>query len=224
MIKKDMKNTYKSKKTKTIEQIPCFLKDGSKREDPTKIRREDGVCVKKKCNSSDILNPETGECIDKSTKKGKKLSENKGIDDLFSNKNLKEIQDNRYKQSKPKRKKRNTKPSDSIMRKPCRDGKIRNPVTGRCKLIPDLKPNPEPKEPKTEERRLEKIRNEEKKTRIISNVKPREVKININNNNGFGDSSLNSLFTLSEKDMVNNHLMEDQEVPEIIRRIRFSTN
>ena len=278
-----MKNSYKSKKTKTIEQIPCFLKDGSKREDPTKIRREDGVCVKKKCDSSDILNPETGECIDKSTKKGKKLSENKGIDDLFSNKNLKEIQDNRYKQSKPKRKKRNTKPSDSIMRKPCRDGQIRNPVTGRCKfvkkntipdvkpnpepeepkteepnkpkrkkrntkpsdsimrkpcrdgqirnpvtgrckLIPDLKPNPEPKEPKTEERRLEKIRNEEKKTRIISNVKPREVKININNNNGFGDSSLNSLFTLSEKDMVNNHLMEDQEVPEIIRRIRFSTN
>ena len=77
-----MTNSYKSKKTKTIEQIPCFLKDGSKREDPTKIRREDGVCVKKKCDSSHILNPETGECIDKSTKKGKKLSENKGIDNL----------------------------------------------------------------------------------------------------------------------------------------------
>ena len=151
-----MTNSYKSKKTKTIEQIPCFLKDGSKREDPTKIRREDGICVKKKCDSSDILNPETGECIDKSTKKGKKLSENNSIDDLFSEKNLKEIQDNRYKQSKPKRKKRNTKPSDSIMRKPCRDDQIRNPVTGRCKfvkknMIPDVKPKPELEEPKTEE-------------------------------------------------------------------------
>ena len=399
-----MKNSYKSKKTKTIEQIPCFLKDGSKREDPTKIRREDGVCVKKKCDSSDILNPETGECIDKSTKKGKKLSENNSIDDLFSDKNLKEIQDNRYKQSKPIRKKRNTKPSDSIMRKPCRDGQIRNSVTGRCKfvkknIIPDVKPKPEPEEPKTEEpetfensklnkiqdqidqifnsiseiknnliisrgfsdskieelkneirnikttelplnsernnldslkvmidtklseiqkknnkvienlekkiqdtllsleksvphdtnetsmeslkklieenmtfmsnlltiqsdnknnnneievkmtklisdiktqntdklkvletlisdmeRRLEKIGNEEKRSRIISNVKPGELKININNNNGLGDSSLNSLFILSKKDMINNHLMEDQEVPEIIRGIRFSTN
>ena len=416
-----MTNSYKSKKTKTIEQIPCFLKDGSKREDPTKIRREDGVCVKKKCDSSHILNPETGECIDKSTKKGKKLSENKDIDDLFSDKNLKEIQDNRYKQSKPKRKKRNTKPSDSIMRKPCRDGQIRNPGTGRCKfvkknIIPDVKPSPklEPKteEPKTEkpkteeseteepksdetfenlklnklqdqidnifnsiseiknnliisrgfsdskieelkneirnikttelpldsernnldslkvmidtklseiqkennkvienlekkiqdallsleksvphdtnetsmeslkkiieenmtfisnlltiqsdnknnnneievkmtklisdiktqntdklkvletlisnmERRLEKIGNEEKNSRIISNIKPRELKININNNNGLGDSSLNNLFVLSKKDMINNHLMEDQEVPEIIRGIKFSTN
>ena len=74
------------------------------------------------------------------------------------------------------------------------------------------------------ERRLEKIGNEEKNSRIISNVEPRELKININNNNGSGDSSLNSLFILSEKDMINNHLMEDQEVPEIIRGIRFSTN
>jgi len=74
------------------------------------------------------------------------------------------------------------------------------------------------------ERRLEKIGNEEKNSRIISNIKPRELKININNNNGLGDSSLNNLFVLSKKDMINNHLMEDQEVPEIIRGIKFSTN
>jgi len=74
------------------------------------------------------------------------------------------------------------------------------------------------------ERRLEKIGNEEKNSRIISNVKPMELKININNNNGLGDSSLNNLFILSEKDMINNHLMENQEVPEIIRGIKFSTN
>ena len=401
-----MTNSYKSKKTKTIEQIPCFLKDGSKREDPTKKRSKDGFCVTKKCNSSNILNPETGECISKSSKKGKKLSSIDDIDKLFSDKSLKEIQDNRYKQSKPKRKK-NTGPSSSIMRKPCRDDQIRNPETGRCNfikknIIPDVKPNPEPEEPKIEEpkieepnenlkinklqdqidqifnsiseiknnliisrgfsdskveeikneirnikttelpldserdnldslkvmidtklseiqkennkvienlekkiqdsllsleksvphdtnetnieslkkiieenmtfmsnlltiqsdnknnnneieikmtklisdiktqntdklkvletlisnmeRRLEKIGNEEKNSRIISNIKPRELKININNNNGLGDSSLNNLFVLSKKDMINNHLMEDQEVPEIIRGIKFSTN
>ena len=430
-----MTNSYKSKKTKTIEQIPCFLKDGSKREDPTKKRSKDGFCVTKKCNSSNILNPETGECISKSSKKGKKLSSIDDIDKLFSDKSLKEIQDNRYKQSKPKRKK-NTGPSSSVMRKPCRDGQIRNPETGRCNfikknIIPDVKPNPEPEEPKIEEpkieepkieepkteepeiekpkteepeieepkteelenlkinklqdqidqifnsiseiknnliisrgfsdskveeikneirnikttelpldserdnldslkvmidtklseiqkennkvienlekkiqdsllsleksvphdtnetnieslkkiieenmtfmsnlltiqsdnknnnneieikmtklisdiktqntdklkvletlisnmeRRLEKIGNEEKNSRIISNIKPRELKININNNNGLGDSSLNNLFVLSKKDMINNHLMEDQEVPEIIRGIKFSTN
>ena len=414
-----MTNSYKSKKTKTIEQIPCFLKDGSKREDPTKKRSKDGFCVTKKCNSSNILNPETGECISKSSIKGKKLSSIGDIDKLFSDKSLKEIQDNRYKQSKPKPKKNKTKPSSSVMRKPCRDGQIRNPETGRCNFIkknikPDVKPNPGQEEPKIEEpkieglkteepkieepetfenlklnklqdqidqifnsiseiknnfiisrgfsdskieelkneirniksielpldsernnldslkvlidtklseiqkennkvienlekkiqdtllsleksvpndtnetnieslkkiieenmtfisnlltiqsdnknnnneieikmtklisdiktqntdklkvletlisnmeRRLEKIGNEEKKSRIISNVKPNELKININNNNGLEDSSLNSLFTLSEKDMINNHLMEDQEVPEIIRGIRFSTN
>ena len=403
-----MTNSYKSKKTKTIEQIPCFLKDGSKREDPTKKRSKDGFCVTKKCNSSNILNPETGECISKSSKKGKKLSSIDDIDKLFSDKSLKEIQDNRYKQSKPKRKK-NTGPSSSIMRKPCRDDQIRNPETGRCNfikknIIPDVKPNPEPEEPKIEEpkteepetfenlkinklqdqidqifnsiseiknnliisrgfsdskveeikneirnikttelpldserdnldslkvmidtklseiqkennkvienlekkiqdsllsleksvphdtnetnieslkkiieenmtfmsnlltiqsdnknnnneieikmtklisdiktqntdklkvletfisnmeRRLDKIGNEEKNSRIISNVKPRELKININNNNGLGYSNINNLFTLSEKDMINNHLMEDQKVPEIIRGIRFSTN
>ena len=403
-----MTNSYKSKKTKTIEQIPCFLKDGSKREDPTKKRSKDGFCVTKKCNSSNILNPETGECISKSSKKGKKLSSIDDIDKLFSDKSLKEIQDNRYKQSKPKRKK-NTGPSSSIMRKPCRDDQIRNPKTGRCNfikknIIPDVKPNPEPEEPKIEEpkteepetfenlkinklqdqidqifnsiseiknnliisrgfsdskveeikneirnikttelpldserdnldslkvmidtklseiqkknnkvienlekkiqdsllsleksvphdtnetnieslkkiieenmtfmsnlltiqsdnknnnneieikmtklisdiktqntdklkvletlisnmeRRLEKIGNEEKNSRIISNIKPRELKININNNNGLGDSSLNNLFVLSKKDMINNHLMEDQEVPEIIRGIRISSN
>ena len=129
------KTLYKSKKTKTTEQIPCFLKDGSKREDPTKRRRKDGFCVTKKCNSSSILNPETGECISKSSKKGKKLSSIEDIDKLFSDKSLKEIQDNRYKQSKPKRKKINTGPSPSVMRKPCRDGQIRNPKTGRCNFI-----------------------------------------------------------------------------------------
>ena len=127
------KTLYRSKKTKTTEQIPCFLKDGSKREDPTKIRRKDGFCATKKCNSSSILNPETGECISKSSKKGKKLSSNKEIDKLFSDKSLKEIQDNRYKQSKPKRKK--TRPSTSIMKKSCRPDQIRNPQTGRCNFV-----------------------------------------------------------------------------------------
>ena len=136
------KTLYRSKKTKTTEQIPCFLKDGSKREDPTKIRRKDGFCATKKCNSSSILNPETGECISKSSKKGKKLSSNKEIDKLFSDKSLKEIQDNRYKQSKPKRKK-TTRPSASIMKKSCRPDQIRNPQTGRCNFvrIPSVTPD-----------------------------------------------------------------------------------
>ena len=128
------KTLYKSKKTKTTEQIPCFLKDGSKREDPTKRRRKDGFCVTKKCNSSSILNPETGECISKSSKKGKKLSSNGELDKLFSDKSLKEIQDNRYKQSKPKRKK-TTRPSASIMKKSCRPDQTRNPQTGRCNFV-----------------------------------------------------------------------------------------
>ena len=148
------------------------------------------------------------------------------------------------------------------MRKPCRDGQIRNPETGRCNfikknIIPDVKPNPEPEEPKIEEPKTEEPKIEEPKIEEpkieepktekpekeepetsenlklnkiqdqidqITKVKPREIKININNNNGLGDSSLNNLFVLSKKDMINNHLMEDQEVPEIIRGIKFSTN
>ena len=50
------KTTYDSKKTKNTEDIPCFLKDGSKREDPTRFRRADGFCVPKFCNKNDILN------------------------------------------------------------------------------------------------------------------------------------------------------------------------
>ena len=199
-----MTNSYKSKKTKTIEQIPCFLKDGSKREDPTKKRSKDGFCVTKKCNSSNILNPETGECISKSSKKGKKLSSIDDIDKLFSDKSLKEIQDNRYKQSKPKRKK-NTGPSSSIMRKPCRDDQIRNPETGRCNfikknIIPDVKPNPEPEEPKIEEPKTEepetfenlKINKlQDQIDQIFNSIS--EIKNNLIISRGFSDSKVEEI-------------------------------
>ena len=95
-----MKTTYKSKKTKTTEDIPCFLRDGSRREDPTRIRRSDGLCVTKSCNANSLLNPETGECIPKNSTKGRKLNNIRNINDLFSDDSLRKIQDNRFKQSR----------------------------------------------------------------------------------------------------------------------------
>ena len=105
-----MTTTYDSKKTKTNEAIPCFLKDGSKREDPTKIRRSDNICVTKSCNANSILNPEDGQCVSKSTIKGSKLASVRNFDRLFSDKSLQEIQNNRFKQSKDRAsRKRSTK-------------------------------------------------------------------------------------------------------------------
>ena len=237
-----MKTTYKSKKTKTIEDIPCFLRDGSKREDPTRIRRSDGLCVTKSCNASSILNPETGECISKNSSKGRKLNNINNINDLFSDDSLRKIQDNRFKQSRStakrvSRKKRTIKRTSSTTSSRTSSKKSttssRTPSPPVISFFPspspssvDPSPSPSSVDPSPPPSSVDPP--------IVNPVDPQPVNqvprvphiirkfgdVNIYNNNGLNDNNNKKLFSLHSG---GSSVLEIYDIPDIIRGIQFSS-